>query len=38
VGTILLAVLTGSWVSIPFLVLFMLGFLYVGMLSLHQAR
>jgi cellulose synthase/poly-beta-1,6-N-acetylglucosamine synthase-like glycosyltransferase len=38
VGTILLAVLSGSWVSIPFLVLFMLGFLYVGMLSLHQAR
>jgi hypothetical protein len=38
VGTILLAVLSGSWVSIPFLVLFMVGFLYVGTLSLHQAR
>jgi hypothetical protein len=29
---------TGSWVSIPFLVLFMVGFLYVGMLSLYQLR
>jgi cellulose synthase/poly-beta-1,6-N-acetylglucosamine synthase-like glycosyltransferase len=38
VGTILLAVLTGAWVSIPFLVLFMVGFLYVGSLSLHQLR
>ena len=38
VGTILLAILSGSWVSIPFLVLFMVGFLYVGTLSLHQAR
>jgi len=28
----------GSWVSIPFLVLFMVGFLYVGTLSLHQLR
>ena len=38
VATALLAVLTGAWVSIPFLVLFMVGFLYVGALSLHQAR
>jgi cellulose synthase/poly-beta-1,6-N-acetylglucosamine synthase-like glycosyltransferase len=38
VFTIGLAVYTGSWASIPFLVLFMVGFLYVGMLSLYQAR
>jgi len=38
VFTIGLAVLIGSWVSIPFLVLFMVGFLYVGTLSLHQLR
>jgi len=38
VFTIVLAVVTGSWVSIPFLVLFMVGFLYVGSLSLYQAR
>ncbi len=38
VATIVLAVVTGSWVSIPFLVLFMVGFLYVGCLSLYQAR
>ena len=38
VFTIGLAVLVGSWVSIPFLVLFMVGFLYVGTLSLHQLR
>jgi cellulose synthase/poly-beta-1,6-N-acetylglucosamine synthase-like glycosyltransferase len=38
VFTIVLAVITGSWVSIPFLVLFMVGFLYVGSLSLYQAR
>jgi cellulose synthase/poly-beta-1,6-N-acetylglucosamine synthase-like glycosyltransferase len=36
--TIALAVVTGSWVSIPFLVLFMVGFLYVGALSLYQLR
>ncbi len=36
--TIVLAVITGSWISIPFLVLFMVGFLYVGSLSLYQAR
>ncbi|HJK95779.1 MAG TPA: glycosyltransferase family 2 protein [Polyangiaceae bacterium LLY-WYZ-14_1] len=38
VATIGLAIFTGSWVSIPFLVLFMIGFLYVGSLSLYQAR
>jgi cellulose synthase/poly-beta-1,6-N-acetylglucosamine synthase-like glycosyltransferase len=38
VFTIVLAVVTGSWISIPFLVLFMIGFLYVGSLSLYQAR
>ncbi|MEM9193143.1 MAG: glycosyltransferase [Myxococcota bacterium] len=38
VFTIVLAVVTGSWMSIPFLVLFMIGFLYVGSLSLYQAR
>ena len=38
VATIALAVVTGSWISIPFLVLFMIGFLYVGGLSVYQAR
>jgi cellulose synthase/poly-beta-1,6-N-acetylglucosamine synthase-like glycosyltransferase len=38
VVTIGLAVVTGSWVNIPFLVVFMVGFLYVGTLSLHQLR
>lgn len=38
VVTIVLAVITGSWVTIPFLVLFMVGFLYVGALSLYQTR
>ena len=38
VATIVLAVITGSWISIPFLVLFMIGFLYVGSLILYQAR
>jgi len=36
--TIILAVLTGSWAIIPFLVLFLIGFLYVGTLSLYQSR
>ena len=36
--TIALAVMTGSWASIPFLVLFFCGFTYVGALSLYQAR
>jgi cellulose synthase/poly-beta-1,6-N-acetylglucosamine synthase-like glycosyltransferase len=38
VVTIALAVVTGSWITIPFLVLFMIGFLYVGWLSFFQAR
>lgn len=38
VFTIGLAAYTGAWMSIPFLVLFMVGFLYVGVLSLYQAR
>jgi hypothetical protein len=36
--TITLAVFTGSWVSIPFLVLFMIGLLYVGGLSFLHTR
>ncbi len=36
VVTIALAIITGSWISIPFLVLFMVGFLYVGTLSLAR--
>ena len=38
VATIVAAGFIGAWTSIPFLVLFMVGFLYVGSLSLHQAR
>ena len=38
VATIALGVYIGAWMSIPFLVLFMVGFLYVGGLSLYQAR
>ena len=38
VGTIALAVWIGAWMSIPFLLFFMTGFLYVGGLSLYQAR
>lgn len=38
VATIALAIYTGSYVTVPFLVLFMVGFLYVGALSLYQAR
>jgi cellulose synthase/poly-beta-1,6-N-acetylglucosamine synthase-like glycosyltransferase len=38
VATIALATVIGAWFSIPFLVLFMIGFLYVGGLSLYQAR
>jgi cellulose synthase/poly-beta-1,6-N-acetylglucosamine synthase-like glycosyltransferase len=38
VATIAAAVVTGSWISIPFLVLFMVGFLYVGTLSLYRLR
>lgn len=32
------AVLGGHWVSLPFLLLFFVGFAYVGALSLHQSR
>ncbi|MFM2418420.1 MAG: hypothetical protein RL385_3143 [Pseudomonadota bacterium] len=38
VFTIGLAAYTGAWMSIPFLVLFMVGFLYVGVLSIYQPR
>jgi cellulose synthase/poly-beta-1,6-N-acetylglucosamine synthase-like glycosyltransferase len=38
VGTIAFAVYLGAWASIPFLLMFMFGFLYVGGLSLYQAR
>lgn len=38
ITTIGIAIATGSWMSIPFLFLFMVGFLYVGGLSLFQAR
>lgn len=38
VVTIGLAIVTGSWISIPFLVLFMVGYLYVGTQSLYQFR
>lgn len=37
-ATIGLAIYVGSWISIPFMVLFMVGFLYVGALSLYQHR
>ena len=37
-ATIALAIYTGAWMSIPFMVLFMIGFLYVGFLSLYQHR
>ncbi len=36
--TIAMAVITGSWINIPFLVLFLVGFSYVGALSLRQMR
>ncbi|MEM6959195.1 MAG: glycosyltransferase family 2 protein, partial [Myxococcota bacterium] len=38
VATIGIAIFTHSWVNIPFLILFMVGFLYVGTLSLYQSR
>lgn len=37
-ATIVLAGVTGAWSSIPFMVLFMVGFLYVGAQSLYQHR
>ena len=33
-----LAMIAGHYVSMPFLLLFLLGFAYVGVLSLHQSR
>jgi len=33
-----LAAFAGHWISMPFLVLFAMGFGYVGVLSLHQTR
>lgn len=36
--TIGIAAYIGAWSSIPFLLLFLAGFLYVGLLSLYQAR
>ena len=38
VVTIGLAIATGNYISVPFLILFMVGFLYVGGLSLYQTR
>ncbi len=32
------AAIGGHWVSMPFLALFLVGFAYVGVLSLHQSR
>ncbi len=37
-ATIGIAIYTGAWMSVPFMVLFMVGFLYVGSLSLYQSR
>ena len=36
--TIYVAVVGGHWVSIPFLLLFLFGYLYVGMFSIYQKR
>jgi cellulose synthase/poly-beta-1,6-N-acetylglucosamine synthase-like glycosyltransferase len=38
VSTIAIGMLIGAWASVPFVLLFMVGFLYVGTLSVHQAR
>ena len=35
---LVLAAFGGHWVSLPFLLLFLIGFGYVGVLSLHQSR
>jgi hypothetical protein len=37
-GALWFAVDAGIWTSVPFLVLFQLGFLYVGLMSLFQGR
>ena len=38
VATIYVAVVGGHWVSLPFLLLFLFGYLYVGVLSVYQRR
>lgn len=38
VATIGIGMFIGAWASVPFVLLFMVGFLYVGTLSVHQAR
>ncbi len=38
VVAIVCAAIGGHWVSMPFLALFLVGFAYVGVLSLHQSR
>lgn len=38
VATIGIGLWVGAFASVPFILLFMFGFLYVGSLSLHQAR
>lgn len=38
VFTVGMAVFIGAWPNVPFLFLFMMGFLYVGVLSLYQGR
>ena len=37
-GALWFAVDAGIWTSVPFLVLFQVGFLYVGLMSLFQGR
>jgi hypothetical protein len=38
VATIAVAIRGEHWVSLPFLFLFLLGYLYVGTLSVYQRR
>ncbi len=38
IATIAIGLFIGAWASVPFVLLFMVGFLYVGTLSVHQAR
>lgn len=38
IATIGIGMFIGAWASVPFVLLFMVGFLYVGTLSVHQAR
>jgi hypothetical protein len=37
-GALWFAIDAGIWTSVPFLVLFQMGFLYVGAMSLFQGR